>query len=175
MARKPKAPINMSSLLKSTTGTLAQIQEKTNSLTILANIVRHICPDLPADAWHIANSREDTLIIDVKSPAWGQRFQFERNNICRALVQQTNGQFQRIEIKINPQSFRQSRINIDDLLTKKKENNQSISNSTNELIDTKIVPNQVTEKQFMDIAKKAPKGLKEKLEKLAKVAGGKHK
>lgn len=173
MARKPKAPINMSSLLKSTTGTLAQIQEKTNSLTILANIVRHICPDLPADAWHIANSRQDTLIIDVKSPAWGQRFQFERNNICNELIQQTYGQYQRIEIKINPQSFRQSRINIDDIIDKKNSNNKE-KNERSDNNDTKLIRNEVTAQKFMDIAKNAPKGLKEKLEKLAKVAGSKH-
>jgi hypothetical protein len=172
MARKPKAPINMSSLLKSTTGTLAQIQEKTNSLTILANIVRHICPDLPADAWHIANSREDTLIIDVKSPAWGQRFQFERNNICNALSQQTNGQYLRIEIKINPQSFRQSRINIDDIINNNAKSKNTIKNNENK--ETKLITNEVTAQKFMDIAKNAPKGLKEKLEKLARVAGSKH-
>jgi len=172
MARKSKAPVNMSSLLKSTTGTLAQIQEKTNSLTILANIVRHICPDLPADAWHIANSRHDTLIIDVKSPAWGQRFQFERNNICKALLQKTNGQYQRIEIKVNPQSFRQSRINIDNNI---KHKNQKIDDSSvqsgNEI--SKLITNEATAQKFRDIAKNAPKGLKEKLEKLAKVAGSK--
>ncbi|MBU2894830.1 DUF721 domain-containing protein [Colwellia sp. D2M02] len=171
MARKPKAPINMSSLLKSTTGTLAQIQEKTNSLTILANIVRHICPDLPADAWHIANSRDDILIVDVKSPAWGQRLQFERNNICNALIEQTHGQFQRIEIKINPQSFRQSRTNLFD---KKPQNTISQTSKSSDENNINTVNNAITAQQFLEVAKKAPKGLKEKLEKLAKVAGNKH-
>lgn len=172
MARKPKTPINMSSLLKSTTGTLAQIQEKTNSLTILANIVRHICPDLPADAWHIANSRQDTLIVDVKSPAWGQRLQFERNNICNALIQQTNGQFQRIEIKINPQNFRQTRTTLFEKSQQNTDNKVAIELvKTNR--DNNRVNNEITAQQFLDIAKKAPKGLKEKLEKLARVAGSK--
>ncbi|MFT5002245.1 MAG: hypothetical protein ACI952_000567, partial [Flavobacteriales bacterium] len=35
------------------------------------------------------------------------------------------------------------------------------------------VVNETTAKQFLDIAKNAPKGLKEKLEKLARVAGRK--
>ena len=71
----------MAALLKTSTGTLSHIQTKTNSLTLLATIVRQICPDLPADAFNIANCRQDTLIIEVKSPVWGQRLQFERNNI----------------------------------------------------------------------------------------------
>lgn len=165
MARKSKVPINMSALLQTTTGTLAHIQTKTNSLTILADIVRQICPDLPVDAWHIANSRQDTLIIEVKSPVWGQRLQFERNNICKALVKSTDGDFKKIEIKINPQGFRQQRHEITE--QKRAELVQSAVNT----YQTNGVVNEKTAKQFLDLAKNAPKGLKEKLEKLAKVAG----
>ena len=158
----------MSSLLKSTTGTLAQIQEKTNSLTILSNIVRHICPDLPAEAWHIANYREDILIIDVKSPVWGQRLQFERNNICHALVEQTCGKFNRIEIKVNPQSFRQERSKPVSAVNEQSASYQAPPSHA-------LTVNKETSKQFLALAEKAPKGLREKLEKLAKVAGSKPK
>ena len=166
MARKSKVPINMSALLQTTTGTLAHIQTKTNSLTILADIVRQICPDLPEDAWHIANCREDTLIIEVKSPVWGQRLQFERNTICNALMSSTDGNFQRIEIKVNPQGFRQQRHEI----TEKTRAELIKSTEVRPQQDNAVV-NEKTAKQFLDIAKNAPKGLKEKLEKLARVAG----
>jgi len=168
MARKSKVPINMSALLQTTTGTLAHIQTKTNSLTILADIVRQICPDLPEDAWHIANCREDTLIIEVKSPVWGQRLQFERNTICNALMSSTDGSFQRIEIKVNPQGFRQQRHEITE-----KTRAELIQSTEVRPHQNNAVVNEKTAKQFLDIAKKAPKGLKEKLEKLAKVAGRK--
>lgn len=166
MARKSKVPINMAALLKTTTGTLAHIQTKTNSLTALADIVRQICPDLPADAWHIANSRQDTLIIEVKSPVWGQRLQFERNTICNALMNNTEGNFNRIEIKVNPQGFRQQRHEVT------QKNVAALLNTAPAKHD-KNAPavNEKTAKQFLDIAKNAPKGLKEKLEKLARVAG----
>ncbi len=168
MARKSKVPINMSSLLQTTTGTLAHIQTKTNSLTTLADIVRQICPDLPEDAWHIANCRQDTLIIEVKSPVWGQRLQFERNNICTALMANTDGNFKKIDIKVNPQGFRQQRHEVTektraDLM----QYSQAVAPNNNK------VANEKTAKQFRDIAKNAPKGLKEKLEKLARVAGRK--
>ncbi len=156
----------MSALLQTTTGTLAHIQTKTNSLTILADIVRQICPDLPEDAWHIANCREDTLIIEVKSPVWGQRLQFERNTICNALMSSTDGNFQRIEIKVNPQGFRQQRHE----LTEKTRAELIKSTEVRPQQDNAVV-NEKTAKQFLDIAKNAPKGLKEKLEKLARVAG----
>lgn len=156
----------MASLLQTTTGTLSHIQTKTNSLTILADIVRQICPDLPEDAWHIANCRQDTLIIEVKSPVWGQRLQFERNNICNALSNTTDGNFHKIEIKVNPQGFRQQRHEVTE---KNREalNKQTIVNTA----ENKTVANEKTAEQFLEIAKNAPKGLKEKLEKLARVAG----
>ncbi|MBU2870212.1 DciA family protein [Colwellia sp. E2M01] len=170
MARKSKVPINMSALLQKTTGTLAHIQSKTNSLATLADIVRQICPDLPADAFNIANCREDTLIIEVKSPVWGQRLQFERNNICSALLNNTEGHFKRIEIKVNPQGFRQQRHDI----TEKTRTELYRANELKKIeVDTLSngIVNEKTAKQFLEIAKNAPKGLKEKLERLARVAG----
>ena len=166
MARKSKKPINMTALLQTTTGTLAHIQSKTNSLTILADIVRQICPDLPVDAWHIANCRQDTLIIEVKSPVWGQRLQFERNNICNALASDTEGNFHKIEIKVNPQGFRQQRHEITE-----KTRTELMQSALAITANNNTVVNKKTSEQFLDIAKNAPKGLKEKLEKLARVAG----
>lgn len=156
----------MSALLQTTTGTLSQIQAKTNSLTALADIVRQICPDLPVDAFHIANCRQDTLIIEVKSPVWGQRLQFERNTICNALISNTEGNFNKIQIKVNPQGFRQQRHEITE-----KRRTELLQTVEVQPIQSNKVMNEKTAKQFRDIAKNAPKGLKEKLEKLARVAG----
>ena len=152
MARKSKKPIDMSSLLISSSGTLAHIQAKTNSLATLGDIVRQICPDLPADAWHIANFAKSTLIIEVKSPVWGQRLQFERNNICQKLIEVTQGEFQKIEIKINPFLHKQAMLKKDD--GKNKINHANIISKN-------------TAKHLAEIAQNAPKGLREKLLKLA--------
>jgi len=156
MARRPKAPKQLSTLFNSTTGTLAQIQSKTNSLSLLSDIVRQICPDLPEDAFNIANFVQSTLIIEVKSPVWGQRLQFERNTICQALIKETQGQFSKIEIKINPQGHRKvpsqkTYQHKTALLNEGSTQNISASTASN----------------LLKIAKNAPKGLKEKLEKLA--------
>jgi len=156
MARKPKAPKKLSTIFNSTTGTLAQIQSKTNSLSLLSDIVRQICPDLPEDAFNIANFVQSTLIIEVKSPVWGQRLQFERNTICKELVEQTQGQFSKIEIKVNPQGHRKTPSQSTYLDTKYSNNRGSIQSISKD-----------TASHLLEIAENAPKGLKEKLEKLA--------
>ncbi len=156
MARRPKAPKDMSTLFNSTSGTLAQIQSKTNSLNLLSDIVRQICPDLPEDAFNIANFVQTTLIIEVKSPVWGQRLQFERNTICKELNIQTQGQFSQIEIKVNPQGHRQTPNQ------KTYQNSKPINNRGSVLSMSTS-----TADHFLEIAQNAPKGLKEKLRKLA--------
>ena len=159
MARRPKAPKDMSTLLNSTTGTLAQIKAKTNSLNQLCDIVRQICPDLPEDALNIANFIENTLVIEVKSPVWGQRLQFERNNICRLLTEMTNGRYSQIDIKVNPFGHQQA--------AKKA----SYSRKTNTMSAKSMSTNSA--QHLLDVAEHAPPSLKEKLIKLANVANKK--
>ncbi len=156
MARRPKAPKDMSTLFNSTTGTLAQIQTKTNSLSVLSGIVRQICPDLPEDAFNIANFIQSTLIIEVKSPVWGQRLQFERNTICKELIAQTQGQFSQIEIKVNPNGHRKMPNQSTYINKKNSSSNSSVQSISKD-----------TASHLLEIAENAPKGLKEKLKKLA--------
>jgi len=158
MARRPKAPKDMSTLFNSTTGTLAQIKEKTNSLSQLCNIVRQICPDLPEDALNISNFVNNTLVIEVKSSVWGQRLQFERNNIGRSLDEQTQGKFTKIEIKINPYGYQQAAKKV------------SYARKTKAIPARRISVS--TAKHLLEVAENAPKGLKEKLLKLAESAQG---
>ena len=146
----------MSTLFNSTSGTLAQIQSKTNSLNLLSDIVRQICPDLPEDAFNIANFVQKTLVIEVKSPVWGQRLQFERNTICNELIKQTQGQFSQIEIKVNPQGHRQ----------KPNQKTYQTSNASNKKSSVQSI-SPSTASHLLEIAENAPKGLKEKLIKLA--------
>ncbi len=148
MARKSKIPTDMSALFNSTSGTLAQITAKTNSLTILSDIVRQICPDLPEDVWKIANFKSKSLVIEVNSAVWSQRLQFERMNICRELTQVTENQFNQIEIKVTPY-----RTKVPEKTVIPEATNSSIS--------------QATAKQLLAVAKNAPDSLRKKLEKLA--------
>ena len=151
MARKTRKPSDMSDLFQSSKGTLAQIAAKTNSLTILSDIVRQTCPDLPADVWHIANFKQKSLVIEVTSAVWSQRLQFERMNICRELAIATDNAFDKIEIKVSPY-----RNKVNYAVKEKQAEPLQISQST--------------AKQLLAVAKNAPESLKKKLEKLARHA-----
>jgi len=151
MARKTRKPSDMSELFQSSKGTLAQIAAKTNSLTILSDIVRQTCPDLPADVWHIANFKRKSLVIEVTSAVWSQRLQFERMNICRELAIATDNAFDQIEIKVSP--YR---------------NKIAYKTETKPSVPLQISQN--TANQLLAVAKNAPESLKKKLEKLAKHA-----
>lgn len=148
MARKSKIPTDMSALFNSTSGTLAQIAAKTNSLTVLSDIVRQICPDLPADVWKIANFRANAIVIEVNSAVWSQRLQFEKINICRELIRVTDNVYNQVEIKITP--FRQ-----------KAPEKTIIPNAINSTISA------TTAAHLLKIAETAPDSLRKKLEKLA--------
>jgi len=154
MARKTKKPSDTSSLMKSSTGTLAQIASKTNSLTILADIVRQTCPDLPAEVWHIANFNKNSIVIEVLSATWSQRLQFERVKISQKLSELTDGNFTQIEIKISP--YRNKQFKKVEL---PKSSGQSISLKTAQHLN--------------HIAENAPESLKKKLQKLASLANSK--
>jgi hypothetical protein len=151
MARKTRKPSDMSELFQSSKGTLAQIAAKTNSLTILSDIVRQTCPDLPADVWHIANFKQNSLVIEVTSAVWSQRLQFERMNICRELAIATDKAFDQIEIKVSP--YR----------------NKVVYQSEEKTAEPLHI-SQNTANQLLAIAKNAPESLRKKLEKLAKHA-----
>jgi hypothetical protein len=84
------------------------------------------------------------------------------------LVENTDGDFNRIEIKVNPQGFQKSRHQLTE-----KSRDELKNKASTELKEENLVSNEKTAAQFLLLAQKAPKGLKEKLEKLAKVAGKK--
>ncbi len=154
MARKTKNPIDASRLLQKSSGTLAQIAAKTNSLTLLADIVRQTCPDLPEEVWHIANFKQKSVVIEVVSAIWSQRLQFERMKISNELSQATNGELNQIEIKVSP--YRNERSTV---VKEPKEKTQFISANT--------------AKQLNEVAENAPDGLKKKLQRLAELANKK--
>ncbi|MEW6997688.1 DUF721 domain-containing protein [Colwelliaceae bacterium BS250] len=150
MKRIVKDPEDLTNLLNKASGSMANFSAKAKSLNILTDIVRQTCPDLPDNAWQIANCREDLVVIEAKSPVWGQRLQFERNNIAQQLLTQTNGIFTKIEIKVNPNGNRRV---IEKVVEKPK---KYMSQSTADHITS--------------VADNAPDGLKAVLLRLAKHA-----
>ncbi|XQW84419.1 DUF721 domain-containing protein [Thalassotalea piscium] len=153
MAQKSKKPIDMASLFSEASGTLAQITKKTNSLKILADIVRQSCPDLPAEVWQIANFTQNTLVIEVNSAIWAQRLQFERVKICQQLALATDNLFTQVAIKVSP-------------YRNKKFYPTAIPD---EVVKSQYI-SRATANQLSEVAANAPESLKRKLLKLASLA-----
>lgn len=154
MAKKAKKPADMLHLLQSTQGTLAQIAKKTNYLKQLDDIVQKTCPDLPQDVWHIANFRQNSIVIEVKSSIWSQRLQFERMNIAQAIAEFTENAFNKIEIKVAPYFNKAPEPSFQH--TETTPNTRKIS--------------QETADNLRQVAEKAPPSLQAKLEKLARLS-----
>jgi len=153
MSRKTKSPSDMSALLKSTSGTLAQIQQKTNSLSILSDIVRQTCPDLPEEVWNIANFKGNKVVIEVVSAIWSQRLQFERNKICQKLAEESNNLLNQIEIKVAP--YRNKKVE------------EKVADKPKKQLSAEAA------QQLSQVAETAPDSLRKKIEKLAALANRK--
>lgn len=159
MNRRSKKPAELSSLLQSTSGTLAQFSQKTKALKKIARIVRQICPDLPAESWHIANFSGQVVKIEVGSGIWGQRLQFEKNRIGQALAQETDGIFTTINLKVNPYfSSVGNNKNAQNILQAEKEEQPKKAMSESSAAQIEAVAE----------CESAPESLKAKLRKLAK-------
>ena len=157
MLRKSKQPIDRSTLMQSSNGTLAKIAIKTKFLANLANLVQQICPDIPAQAYKIANFHQSAIIIEVTTSVWGQRLQFERMKIAKALSELSKGQFNQIEIKVNPLTSKVSKYH--------EHKNKNIKPRSHYI--TASAAEQIT--QLAD-NENAPQALKEKLLRLAALA-----
>ena len=157
MFRNNKKPSELASLLTKSSGTLAQINQKTNFLKQISSIVRQICPDLPVDTWRIGNIKQNVVVIEVVSAVWSQRLQFEKNRIAQTLSQASNGDISQIQIKVTPEfSSQVAQAHNKAEEAKKEKPKKHLSTSTAE--------------QLKGVAEKAPKSLQEKLLKLAALA-----
>ena len=146
MTRYTKNPEDLSLLINSAAGSFAKIAEKSKLLSTFSTLIKQTCPDLPEESFVLANMKADIIVIEAKSPVWGQRLQFERNTILRAVQEASGGLINKIEIKINPKGL----VNKPIIIEKPK---KRLSESAAEHITA--------------LAESAPASLKEKLLRLA--------
>lgn len=148
MPRYNDKPEGLNELLHETKGPLASIAQRSQLLLKLTSVVHHICPDLPKDSFRLANITSHGIVIEAKSPVWGQRLQFERNGILKELQQFDGFESTHIEIKVVPFGFP----------------SQVQAPKPKKQISTQAA------EQLMQVAESAPASLKEKIEKLARHA-----
>lgn len=102
MPRFNQKPEDLSELFQDIQGPLANIAQKSQLLLKLSAQIQSICPDLPTDSFRLANITQNGIVIEARSPAWGQRLQFERRTIEQALCQLFNTAQFKISINIIP-------------------------------------------------------------------------
>ncbi|TLU66731.1 DUF721 domain-containing protein [Thalassotalea litorea] len=155
MSRIEKTPQDLAKLIAESSGSLAGFSAKAKTLQSVNSIIAAICPDIPEEIWQVANCRQETVILEVKSAVWGQRLQFERNRICQQLSQASQGQLTKLELKINPFGHQRP----DEAQARKEATKKTSKHMSKH-----------TAEQLNMVANNAPAGLQEKIRRLAQHA-----
>ncbi|MCW2255500.1 hypothetical protein M2263_001591 [Providencia alcalifaciens] len=147
--------------LAKTSSPLQTIQRNAKAINKLNQAVKGLLPTEVKPMCRVANYRNSILVIEVANASWMTRLNYEKLNLLSALRSSILPSLSSIDIRINP------------VLMRKKVENSSLSNQT---VKNGQVPNgrkisTETAKHLLHLAKNSSKGLKERLERLAALAG----
>lgn len=139
--------------------TLQLIQQRATILLKLNRAVMALLPVPLRDKCRVANYRNAILIIEVANASWLTRLRYETPSLLSALRQEILPSLSSIDIKINPS------LGI-------KQEKRSLISSLKEQVPTKRRHLSLESAQSLNyLAEKSPKKLREKLERLAALAG----
>ncbi|KLU18655.1 hypothetical protein ABE79_10200 [Proteus mirabilis] len=139
--------------------TLQLIQQRATILLKLNRAVMALLPVPLRDKCRVANYRNAILIIEVANASWLTRLRYETPSLLSALRQEILPSLSSIDIKINPS------LGI-------KQEERSLISSLKEQAPIKRRHLSLESAQSLKyLAEKSPKKLREKLERLAALAG----
>ncbi|HEK2897936.1 DUF721 domain-containing protein [Proteus sp. GOKU] len=139
--------------------TLQLIQQRATILLKLNRAVMALLPVPLRDKCRVANYRSAILIIEVANASWLTRLRYETPSLLSALRQEILPSLSSIDIKINPS------LGI-------KQEKRSLISSLKEQAPIKRRHLSLESAQSLKyLAEKSPKKLREKLERLAALAG----
>ncbi|CRK85453.1 Putative protein of unknown function (DUF721) family protein [Candidatus Providencia siddallii] len=138
---------------------LQNIQHNINVIIELNNIVNNLLPFEIRQVCRVVNYRNNVILIEVPTAVWLFRFNYEKKNIFFVLKKTILPSLSLINIKINPNL----------ILKTKNTSINVIYNQKTKIIKTQKISTK-TAKQLLMLAKKSPKCLKEKFERLAALA-----
>ncbi|WP_272521450.1 DUF721 domain-containing protein [Providencia sp. PROV202] len=147
--------------LAKTSNTLQTIQRNAKAILKLNRVVKSLLPAEIKPMCRVANYRNNIMVIEVANASWMTRLNYEKMNLTSALRSSILPSLSSIDIRINPDLIRKSKQN-------SSLNKQSVSQKENR--NQRQISTQTAE-QLLRLAKKSPKGLKEKFERLAALAG----
>lgn len=147
--------------LANTSNTLQTIQRNAKAILKLNRVVKSLLPAEIKPMCRVANYRNNIMVIEVANASWMTRLNYEKMNLTSALRSSILPSLSSIDIRINPDLIRKSKQN-------SSLNKQSVNQKENR--NQRQISTQTAE-QLLRLAKKSPKGLKEKFERLAALAG----
>ncbi|HEQ1857703.1 DciA family protein [Providencia zhijiangensis] len=147
--------------LAKTSNTLQTIQRNAKAILKLNRVVKSLLPAEIKPMCRVANYRNNIMVIEVANASWMTRLNYEKMNLTSALRSSILPSLSSIDIRINPDLIRKSKQN-------SSLNKQSVNQKENR--NQRQISTQTAE-QLLRLAKKSPKGLKEKFERLAALAG----
>ncbi|MTC73701.1 DUF721 domain-containing protein [Providencia sp. wls1919] len=147
--------------LAKTSNTLQTIQRNAKAILKLNRVVKSLLPTEIKPMCRVANYRNNIMVIEVANASWMTRLNYEKMNLTSALRSSILPSLSSIDIRINPDLIRKSKQN-------SSLNKQSVNQKENR--NQRQISTQTAE-QLLRLAKKSPKGLKEKFERLAALAG----
>lgn len=147
--------------LAKTSNTLQTIQRNAKAILKLNRVVKRLLPAEIKPMCRVANYRNNIMVIEVANASWMTRLNYERTNLLSALRSSILPSLSSIDIRINPDLIRKSKQN-------SSLNKQSVNQKENR--NQRQISTQTAE-QLLRLAEKSPKGLKERFERLAALAG----
>lgn len=147
--------------LAKTSNTLQTIQQNAKAILKLNRVVKSLLPAEIKPMCRVANYRNNIMVIEVANASWMTRLNYERTNLLSALRSSILPSLSSIDIRINPDLIRKSKQN-------SSLNKQSVNQKENR--NQRQISTQTAE-QLLRLAEKSPKGLKERFERLAALAG----
>lgn len=147
--------------LAKTPNSLQAIQRNAKVILKLNKAVKNLLPTEIKPMCRVANYRNNIIIIEVANASWMTRLNYEKITLLSALRTSILPSLSSIDIRINPDLVRKSKQNS----SLNKQTVSSVQNSRERQISLE------TAKQLLKLAKRSPKGLKERFERLAALAG----
>lgn len=160
---RDSAPQSLDKILneldESNKSTLQLIQQRATVLLKLNRTVMALLPAPLQDKCRVANYRHAILIIEVSNASWLTRLRYELPSLREALRQEILPSLSSIDIKINPS------------LGAKNEKRPLISSIKDQPAKGKRHLSLESAQALKYLAEKSPKKLRERLERLAALAG----
>lgn len=147
--------------LANSSNTLQTIQRNAKAIIKLNRAVKGLLPAEVKPMCRVANYRNNIMVIEVANASWMTRLNYEKLNLLSALRTSILPSLSSIDIRINP-----------DLMRKPKQNS-SLTNRTvasTQKMNERQISTQ-TAQALLKLAENSPKGLKERFERLAALAG----